>query len=445
MDIKQIDEKIKELESYNKELSNSVNERENQSFDEDELATFDANEQEIESLKLQRATQERIHNYSNRKDVVKAIRKQPVTFNKQDDEKQDYDKAMRAFLTKDTEHFNEDWGQAAERVGVNYRQSKFNITLPYSDKFTQSLTNGAGGHTVNESVVLSFEKALKAYWSWADVVDVIRTSNGEPKKIPILNDTGKVAVYIDELDPAVNNSLAFGTPVTLGAHRLGTAAMPISHEIAVDSQIDILSVIGDCLGERVGRAVSDEVTNGDGQTGHLTGFASQTTAGATSIYDDGFEYADIIKLYWALGESYKANAKWMMHSQTMAFLMTFLMDDFGRPLFMPFNDPIHGGPRYQLLGHEIVINDNLPACTPGTAQPGVRLVYFGDFKKVKVRMVRDITISTSYEKYWDSDAIAMKATVRLDSNYVNAGTNPLIHLATGTPSGGLSILDAGSE
>lgn len=112
---------------------------------------------------------------------------------------------------------------------------------------------------------------------------------------------------------------------------------------------------------------------------------------------------------------------WMMHSLVLAEIVK-LEDADGRKLF---GQGLNGSPQMTLLGKPIVVNDFLPSTLAATN----KVVYFGDFSHVHVRMVRDVNIAESSEQHWLEDARAYKATLRADSAYVNAGTDPILHLA----------------
>jgi len=82
---------------------------------------------------------------------------------------------------------------------------------------------------------------------------------------------------------------------------------------------------------------------------------------------------------------------------------------------------LNGSPQLSMLGKPIVVNDNLPSVLAIDAIP----VYFGDFKSVKVRLVRDMSIRESSDQYFLEDAKCWITDLRADSQYVNAGSDPI--------------------
>ena len=65
----------------------------------------------------------------------------------------------------------------------------------------------------------------------------------------------------------------------------------------------------------------------------------------------------------------------------------------------------------------------------GMASPGgaVKSLLFGDFSKSGFREVMDITLFRMSERFIEAGQIAFIAFFRMDSDLINAGTNPLKH------------------
>ena len=440
-----IREEAAELEAQQQAMVAELETRNEKAFSDEEMEAFDDLEARKEELFRQADSLERVQKLSKREDIFKAVKSKHIT-RKAGPSKKDADLALRSVLANGVEsRFAnlEEWREAGDKLNLRNGSSEFTIRmLSESDlieKRDQSTTAVEGGYSISDGIVVGFEKALANYWNWGDIVTMHRTASHTPLTIVTNNDTSNEGAYLDELTAVSNTSMTFARTV-LNAYKIASGVFPVSNELLEDSEINISAIVADGLAERLGRKLSREITNGDGNTGHLRGFTNDTVTGVTADYTDGFAWDDLIDLYFSVDEAYRSNARWMMSSSTLAFICK-LVDSYGRPLYMPFNDPLVGAPRLTLMGKEVIINDWLDSAVPGTPGLGDQVVYFGDFSKIHVRMVRDITTRVSNEKYFLEDAVAMISTLRADAKLLNAGTNPVKHLRLNTSSGAPSVND----
>lgn len=430
---KALRERAGEYDGMLQDLANTVK-AEERDMTEAEIADFDKWEEERDNLLARAESAERLEKVQPAKpqtrDRISVLPKQYT--------REDAHKALRAWLCRNKDSWKDEYGHAADRLGFNFRNDVLNLTL--SDNWnTRSLsvgTNDNGGYSVNDTVISGFEKALKRYWNWSDLVTVRRTQDGSSYAILTNNDTSNKAAYTDELAAVVNVDLSFARTV-FDAYKLTSGVFPVSNELLEDSSVDIAGIIGESLGERMGRKLADEVTNGDGSgNNHITGFTSGSVNAGNSVYVDALVYEDYLKLFFALEPAYRSNAVWMLPSSWLEQLM-LLVDTTGRPLFQGMTGGMNEAPRMTLFGRPIVINDSISA----TAEAGEVPVYFGDFSHYHVRIARDIQIKTSSELYFKEDAVATIATMRVDGKLVNAGTNPIKHITLNSSSGAPSIDD----
>lgn len=97
-------------------------------------------------------------------------------------------------------------------------------------------------------------------------------------------------------------------------------------------------------------------------------------AGHASAPTDANLTASLIKLVAALRKPYKANARWLMNSNTAVRLRS-IVDGVGRYLWAPTGNLIEGV-EHPLLGYAVEIDENMPDIGAG-AHP----IAFGDFRQ----------------------------------------------------------------
>lgn len=107
--------------------------------------------------------------------------------------------------------------------------------------------------------------------------------------------------------------------------------------------------------------INDALVNGTG-TGQGTGLLSGITwtAGKNMIQADktkGITYADVVKTVALLKRGYSNGAKWAMNNAALYTEFYGMVDSTGRPVFIA--DPKTEGIG-KILGHEVVIDDNIP-------------------------------------------------------------------------------------
>jgi len=394
---------------------------EERSFSEDEFSKLAELREKYDELENQVKTAEAksLIPSSKKSDIIVAQRsyspKQEVIT------RSDTNKATKAWLTRNSANFKEEYSVAADKCDFAWNSPSMNVQLLGNgeDIKTRSQTVGtttAGGHSVSDEVVGGFEEALLSYWSWQPHVTTHRTTTNGPFRIVTMDDSTSSAAYEAELAAISNANLTFGEAV-FNSYKLTSGLYAISNELLEDNEIGVGAMIGNALGTRLARTLSSEITNGDG-TAHLDGFTNGgVTVGVTATAVAVIDQDELIDLYFSVGDAYRTSAIWQMHSLVLAAIVK-LEDGNGRKLFGPGLD---GSPQGMLMGKPIVVNDNLPSVLQANAIP----VYFGDFSSVHVRIVRDVSIRESSEKYFLEDAKAYIATMRCDSQYVNAGTDPI--------------------
>lgn len=437
MNLKQLREAKEELIGNLQAIDATREKEQRETYSESELERFDAYQEELKSIDEQIETQKRVEQLSTftRKDL-------PDTKPQRENyAERDVQLAARAWLTNGTDLWREEYGAAADRIGfkANHPSLKLNLFTTQQVRNLESYTNnvgtpGKGGYTVNAGIVFAFEKAFASYWDWQSHVDIYRPSTGGPIQVPNKDYTSKKSIYVAELENYTPTDVDFGS-ITLNTHKLGDLVGPISEELILDSEMDILSIVGEALGERMALALAEQFTLGDGEAGHIKGFTVGSIPGIDTKFKDAVVYEDLVKLFYSVGEKNQARGIWQMSSQTLAGLVA-LTDDVGRPLFQAMSGGLQESPRLFLFGRPVIANDFLES----EVEIGNAAIYFGNFKNYKVRLQRDPQISASKELYWLKDGTAVKIRWRGDGKLCPVG-DPIKRLVYNTASGAPGIDD----
>jgi HK97 family phage major capsid protein len=318
----------------------------------------------------------------------------------------------------------------AERVGLNLMAKQLDIRFSVEpmrslqDRRTweyraQSVgTAAAGGYTVPDELMRAIEVALLTYGGMRQAATVIRTSTGAALPIPTVNDTTQSGVILAENTQVANQDVAF-SQLVLEAYKYSSKQVLVSVELLQDSAVPLGQILGQLLGERIGRITNLHFTVGTG-TGQPMGIVPAATVGFTAPTADGqvtaWKYASMISLEHSVDPAYRRNASFMMADSSLAKTKA-IVDTTGRPLWAA---SLATGAPDTLLGYPVIINQDMAAMAAGA-----KSVLFGDISKYLIRDVLGVTLLRLEERYADFHQVAFLAFARHDGDLLNAGTNPV--------------------
>lgn len=238
-------------------------------------------------------------------------------------------------------------------------------------------------------------------------VRIISTASGEKLEWPLKN--GKlVASAVTEGDAYPRSKGSF-TRWSLDSFKYGVIAEATT-EMTRDTALPLASIIAADLGEAVADATNADFLSGDGTAGpHGVVPATVLTQTATSA--TVVTYDDVIYLQHAIRPKYRARAKFYA-SDDFALKARLVKDNDGRYIWQ---DSVAAGMPSTLLGQPAILDTFMDSYTT-SATP----LLYGDFSKFLVRFVGSVHLSRSDEYGWDSDVIAWKAGVRVDSGLTDA-------------------------
>lgn len=276
---------------------------------------------------------------------------------------------------------------------------------PDKEKRVQTVgTTTAGGFTVPVELANMLVKSMKAWGPMydEDICTVITTSAGNSIKIPTIDDTGVTAEKKAGEGVALTDDggkdATFGQK-SLDSYGYDTEFVRFSLELARDSIFNMESLLGELLGERLGRIANSELTTADG-TGDPNGIVTASSLGKTAAAVAAVTYDEIIDLVHSVDPAYRQSPKvrFMFNDLTLAALRK-LKDGDGRYIWT-MGDVQNGVPG-NILGYRYSINQAMANLATGN-----KTMLFGDFGKYFVRKVGTPMIGVLRERFWPDLGIA---------------------------------------
>lgn len=281
-------------------------------------------------------------------------------------------------------------------------------------------SGAAGGYLIPpETMIRSLEINMLAFGGMRQVAETMRTATGERMSWPTADDTSNTGAQLGE-STSIGSSVdpSFGK-VYWDAYKFSSKPILVPYELLQDSFVNLPQVLGDMLGERLGRATNTKFTTGTGAAtckGVVTAATAFSAASATAIAGD-----DILGLFHAIDPAYRSGFAWMMHDSILLALRK-LKDGVGNYLWQSGLD---AGAPDSLLGYPITINQDMDS----TIASGKKTILGGQLSKYKIRTVGSVRLYRLEERYRDTDQDAFIAFTREDGNLLTAGTAPVKYLS----------------
>lgn len=324
------------------------------------------------------------------------------------------DMALRGWALQPTGLCTADHVRAANEIGFNLNNKVLNLRLnenPGKETRAQSTSGTAGGYLVPIDLIRSLETALVYTCPIRQFAKVIRTASGNPIDIPTVDDTSNNGELVAENVAYAAQDVTF-SKVTLNAYKFTSKLVLASLELLQDSAINVGEILGNLLGERIGRSQLGYFTTGTGSSqpqGAVTGSAAGVTAAsATAIAVD-----DLLGLVHSVDRGYRDAGAFMMHDNILLAVRK-LKDSYGQPVFT--QSYIVGEPD-RLFGYPVVINNSMASSVATTA----KTILFADWSKFIIRDALDIQLVRSDERYMEYGQSAFVALARSDSKVTISG------------------------
>lgn len=284
-------------------------------------------------------------------------------------------------------------------------------------------TTTAGGFTVPTELANQIIKSMAAWGPMydEDITTTMTTASGNPIKIPTVDDTASTAEKHTEGDALIDDG---GKDVTFGqksldAYVYDTEFLRWSMELGQDSIFNFEQLLGELLGERLGRIANRELTIGDG-IGDPNGIVTASSLGKTTAAAAAITVDEIIDLIHSVNPAYRQSPKvrFMFNDLTLAAIRK-LKDGEGRYIWT--GGDIQNGVPGTLLGYRYSINQAM-----GSLAAASKPMIFGDFGKYFVRKVGQPVIGVLRERYWPD--LGMAGLIRFDGEL--GDTAAVKHLIT---------------
>jgi HK97 family phage major capsid protein len=319
---------------------------------------------------------------------------------------------------------------AAQRIGLNLASRSFYAAL--STQPMRSLqeqreweyraqavgTGAAGGFTVPDETMREIERALLTFGGMRARCRVIRTETGADLPWPTVNDTSQKGQIIAE-NVTGNEQDAVFAQLVLNSFLYSSKIIRVSVQLLQDNAVNVAGLLGEILGERIGRITNEHFTTGTG-SGQPMGIVTAATNGFTAPNADAqvttWKYASIVEVEHSVDPAYRANATWMMHDSSVKKTKQ-IIDGQARPLWAP---GIATAAPDTLMGYPIIINQDMAVMAASA-----KSVLFGDFSKFIIRDVLGVQLLRLDERYAEFHQVAFLAYSRHDADLLNAGTNPV--------------------
>ncbi|AGH48761.1 phage major capsid protein, HK97 family [Sphingomonas sp. MM-1] len=284
-------------------------------------------------------------------------------------------------------------------------------------------TNTAGGYTVPTELAAEIIKSMKLWGPMYDeaICRVVNHSSGHPWAIPTVDDTASTAGAHTEgsaLTDDGGKDVTFGQKV-LGAYAFDTEFVRWSWELDMDSIFSMEALLGELLGERLGRIANTQLTSGNGTTAP-NGIVTASTLGKTAAAAAAITSDEVLDLFHSVDPAYRTSpkARWMFNDATLLVLRK-LKDGDGNYLWQ-MGDIKTGAPD-TLWSKPYSINQAMDSVA-ASKKP----IVFGDFGKYFVRKVGSPIIGVLRERFWPDMGIA--GLIRFDGEL--GDTAAIKHLAT---------------
>jgi len=282
-----------------------------------------------------------------------------------------------------------------------------------------AVTGASGGFLNPDGFMNSLERNMLAFGGMREVAQIIRTERGDDIPWPTADDTGNTGEQLGE-SASIGSSVdpTFGA-VVFKAYKFSSKLIKVPVELLEDSVFDIVSILGEMLGERLGRIQNTKFTTGTGAA-TPNGIVTAATSGVTAASGTAITADELLDLLYSVDKAYLNGASFMMHRLVLKAVRQLKTGD-GQYLWRP---GITLGEPDVLNGYPVVQNSDMSS----TITSGDKTVLFGQLSKYKIREVRGIRMRRLVERYADTDQEGFVAFLRCDGNLLDAGTAPVKYL-----------------
>ena len=309
-------------------------------------------------------------------------------------------------LAKVTDNFalTKQWlrALAQQRQGNPEAMSKVQAQIRAMGESTNS--GADGGYLVPEefsTLVITKKSAIAKMRKFATVIPMVTD------KLHVPYDNNNTAPTWESENSNPTPSDASFAEITLTPYKLKVLSV-VSNELLADANVSIINYLAEQFARTMAAEEDKQFFTGNGSS-KPTGLRSLSVTSVTQA-GASLAYSDVLKLFMALPEQYRANATFAT-SPTGIQLLMGLVDDQHRPIFMPSWE---AGKPATLFGRPLIEVADWPTnLTVGSASNTTE-IWFGDLSTYVVGDRQALEMSISTERYFEYDQTALKAILRVD-------------------------------
>lgn len=276
----------------------------------------------------------------------------------------------------------------------------------------------------------AFEIAFHGKGGVLPIVDLMITDSADTLPWPFADDIANTGKQVDE---AVAENTTGADPEILvpklQAWDFTSGFARVSKALLANSPFDLATMLGNALGERVAKAMTDKLTNGN-RTNTMGGYMQRGAQAATVPNATPVSLAKLQDLIWSVIVEHRTAGTVALHDDTLRAFAA-LVDTQNQPLL---SVGIAGSGTLQIAKNIIVpyqVNNYMDSVVGITA--GKRPIAFGNFKQLKVRIVRAIRLERFNEKFAELHQAAFMANRSADADLLRGTSNvncPIKYLQT---------------
>jgi HK97 family phage major capsid protein len=235
---------------------------------------------------------------------------------------------------------------------------------------------------------------------------VLNTAGGENLQIPSLS-TYSVGTVTGEGSAIGESDPVFNSFITLSAYKY-SFLVQVSQELLEDAGVDMLSFLGDQVGNALGYAVGSALTVGSG-TDAPNGIVTASAVGGTAGTATAFTADNLIDLLYSLDGAARnlPGVGWMMNGKSVGAVRK-LKDTAGNYVFQP---ALSMESPDMLLGKPIYENPSMADVATTT-----KSVIVGHLPSYYVRTVGGLRLDRSDDYAFNAGLVTFRATFRVDGD-----------------------------
>lgn len=289
-------------------------------------------------------------------------------------------------------------------------------------------TDGLGGYIVPDEWRQELIKTMEAHSGMLEAAKIVNSADGRKWNVPTVPYFGGGASAtqkghrISENTADTVQDINFDNKV-LEAYVYSSYEIQFTWEMMRDSMFDIVSLINEIGGMRLGAIINEETTTGTGSS-QPQGIVPATSAGKTAASAATLTGDEIVDLKHSVNRAYRRapNVRFMFNDSLHAVITKLSYGTSDTAVWVP---SFREGTPDTILGHPYTINDDMASISASA-----KTILFGDFDKFWIRKSGYPAVARTDER-----DIAYRRSVfylfdRADSELMDA--NAIKHLAMGT-------------